>query len=121
MPRITINGRSLDAPAGVTILDASRGAGIEIPTLCWYPKLPVVGNCRLCVVSVEGQGKLLPACATKVADGMQVTTESPAAIEARRGVLQFLLAERVSIRDLGAIIEGIAEGVTVDLDEFRLS
>src|SRR5207244_6735115 len=57
----------------------------------WYPKLPIVGNCRICLVSVEGQAKLLPACATKVADGMVVHTESHAAVENRRGVLRLLL------------------------------
>ena len=80
MPTLTINGRSLTAEAGLTILDAARAAGIDIPTLCWYPKLPTVGNCRICLVSVEGQPKLLPACATKVADGMVVTTEADAVV-----------------------------------------
>ncbi|MGH7700261.1 MAG: molybdopterin-dependent oxidoreductase, partial [Gemmatimonadales bacterium] len=91
MPSLTIDGRTLQATDGQTILDAARAAGIEIPTLCWYPKLPVVGNCRLCLVAVEGQPKLLPACATKIADGMRVATETPAALEARRGVLRLLL------------------------------
>src|SRR5882724_6444607 len=93
MPTLTVDGRSLNAAADQTILDAARTAGIEIPTLCWYPTLSIVGNCRICLVSVEGQPKLLPACATKVADGMAVTTQSHAAIENRRGVLR-LLAER---------------------------
>jgi len=53
-----------------------RSGVLDIPTLCWYPKLPVVGNCRICLVSVEGQAKLLPACATRWADGMVVQTES---------------------------------------------
>src|SRR5512145_1868226 len=91
MPTLTIDGRTLTANGDQTILDAARGAGIEIPTLCWYPKLPIVGNCRICLVSVEGQPKLLPACATKVADGMVVTTESHAAVENRKGVLRLLL------------------------------
>ena len=91
MPTITIDGRPITAGADATILDAARTAGIDIPTLCWYPKLPIVGNCRICLVSVEGQPKLLPACATKVADGMKVTTESHAAVENRRGVLRMLL------------------------------
>ena len=88
---LTIDGRLLQADPSQTILDAARGAGVDIPTLCWYPKLPVVGNCRICLVSVEGQPKLVPACATKVADGMVVTTESHAAVENRRGVLRLLL------------------------------
>jgi len=92
MSSLVINGRSVAAQPGQTILDAARAAGIDdIPTLCWYPKLPIVGNCRICLVSVEGQAKLLPACATKVADGMVVHTESHAAVENRRGVLRLLL------------------------------
>ena len=91
MATITINGQRLSADPNQTILDAARAADIDVPTLCWYPKLPVVGNCRICLVSVEGQPKLLPACATKVADGMVVTTESHAAVENRKGVLRLLL------------------------------
>ncbi len=91
MPTLAIDGRTLTANADATILDAARAEGIDIPTLCWYPKLPIVGNCRICLVSVEGQPKLVPACATKVADGMVVTTESHAAVENRRGVLRLLL------------------------------
>src|SRR2546428_11149456 len=92
MATLTINGRPLSADPEQTILDAARAAGIvDIPTLCWYPKLPLVGNCRICLVSVEGQAKLLPACATKVADGMVVQTESHAAVENRKGVLRLLL------------------------------
>src|SRR5207244_6378592 len=92
MATLTIDGRSVTADTAQTILEAARAAGITyIPTLCWYPKLPNVGNCRICLVSVEGQGKLLPACATKVADGMVVHTESHAAVESRKGVLRLLL------------------------------
>src|ERR687887_1648931 len=92
MVTLTVNGRSVTADPEQTILDAARAAGMmDIPTLCWYPKLPIVGNCRICLVSVEGQAKLLPACATKVADGMVVHTESHAAVENRKGVLRLLL------------------------------
>src|SRR6184192_956447 len=92
MATLTINGRSVTADPEQTILEAARAAGIlDIPTLCWYPKLPVVGNCRICLVSVEAQAKLHPACATKVADGMVVQTESHAAVENRTGVLRLLL------------------------------
>src|SRR3954465_11683319 len=93
MSTLVIDGRTITAADGQTILDAARTASMEIPTLCWYPKLPIVGNCRICLVSVEGQPKLLPACATKVADGMVVTTNSHAAVENRNGVLR-LLSER---------------------------
>lgn len=91
MPTLTLNGTPVSYQSGATILEAARGAGVEIPTLCWYPKLPIVGNCRICLVSVEGQGKLIPACATPATDGMVVETESSAAVDNRRSVLGFLL------------------------------
>jgi formate dehydrogenase major subunit len=64
---------------------------VDIPTLCWYPKLPTVANCRICLVSVEGQGKLQPACYTPAAEGMVVESESEAASASRKSVLEFLL------------------------------
>src|SRR2546427_2543277 len=92
MATLTINGRSVSANPKQTTLESARAAGIlDIPTLCSCPQLLVVGNCRICLVSVEGQAKLLPACATKVADGMAVQTESHAAVENRKGVLRLLL------------------------------
>src|SRR5882762_2252288 len=91
MATLQIDGRSVTAAEGRTILEAAKAAGIDIPALSWYPQLPIVGNCRICLLSVEGQPKLLPACATKVADGMVVTTESHAAVENRKGVLRLLL------------------------------
>src|SRR2546428_12976601 len=90
MASLTIDGRKLTASPDQSILEAARAEGIEIPTLCWYPKLPTVGNCRICLVSVEGQAKLIPAGATKAADGMAVTTQSHPAVENRKGVLRLL-------------------------------
>src|SRR6266487_1978650 len=92
MIRLTIDGRTVSAEPHQTILEVARATGItDIPALCWYPKLPTVGNCRICLVSVEGQAKLVPACATTVAEGMIVRTESRAAVENRKGVLRLLL------------------------------
>jgi formate dehydrogenase major subunit len=91
MPTLTIDGRTITVPAGTTILDAARALGIDVPTLCWYPKLPVVGNCRICLVHVEGSPKLVASCATAAADGMRVSTESDDAVNNRRGVLSMLL------------------------------
>jgi len=99
MPTLTIDGRSVTVPAGSTILDAARALSIDVPTLCWYPKLPVVGNCRICLVQVEGAPKLIAACATAAADGMRVTTESDDAVKNRRGVLSMLL-ERYPAEDI---------------------
>ena len=99
MPTLTINGRKVTAPDGATILEAARSTGIDIPTFCWYPKLPVVGNCRICLVSVEGNPKLVPSCAAKAEDGQVVTTESMSAVANRKAVLSMLL-ERYPVDDI---------------------
>src|SRR5262245_13210160 len=91
MPKLTIDGVEVSAPSGATILDAARSLNVDVPTLCWYPKLPTVGNCRICLVSVEGNPKLVAACATQATEGMVVTTESVAAVKNRQGVLGLLL------------------------------
>src|SRR5512139_3035818 len=91
MPSITLNGTSFEFQPGQTILDVARANSVEIPTLCWYPKLPTVANCRICLVSVQGSPKLQPACGTPAADGMAVETESTEAVANRRGVLSLLL------------------------------
>jgi len=91
MPTLTLNHTCIVFEPGATILEAARGAGVDIPALCWYPTLPIVGNCRICLVSVQGQEKLVPACATPAADGMVVETDSGAAVANRRGVLGLLL------------------------------
>lgn len=101
MPTLTIDGRSCAIPEGATILDAARTAGLDVPTLCWYPQLPTVGNCRICLVSVDGTPKLVPACATPAADGMVVHTESQAAVKNRQGVLSLLL-ERYPVETIPA-------------------
>ncbi len=91
MPSLTINGASVEFTAEQTILDAARQSGLEIPTLCWYPKLSVVANCRVCLVAVQGQAKLVPACYTPAVDGMVVDTETDACAANRKSVLELLL------------------------------
>jgi formate dehydrogenase alpha subunit len=91
MAQLTINGRSMTAGEGQTVIEAARDAGITIPTLCWHPDLSVDGSCRLCVVEVEGMRSPAAACSLPVIDGMIVQTETPALIDSRRFVLQMLL------------------------------
>ncbi len=91
MQSFTLNGVEVPFEPGATILDAARAHGVDIPTLCWYPKLPNVANCRICLVSVQGMPKLMPSCGTPAAPGMVVETESREAVENRKGVLRFLL------------------------------
>jgi formate dehydrogenase alpha subunit len=91
MPRVTIDGRVVDVPAGLTVLEAAREAGVVIPTLCHHPDLSVAGSCRLCVVEVEGHTAQAAACTLPVSEGLVVRTETPALAESRRSVLELLL------------------------------
>ena len=92
MIKIQVNGRPVDAQEGETLLSAVRRAGIAIPTLCHYDGLPPSGACRMCVVEVEGQRGLTPSCAYPVAAGMKVQTHSPRAVDARKTLVELLLA-----------------------------
>ena len=88
---LTIEGRPVTVPEGMSILEAAKTAGILIPHYCYHPGLPVAGVCRMCLVEVEKFPKLAPACATAVGEGQVVHVHSPKALEARKGVLEFLL------------------------------
>ncbi len=91
MPKITIDGKELEAQAGQTIIQVALENGIEIPHFCWHPALTVAGNCRMCLVEVEKMPKLQIACATPVSDGMVVKSLSDKAVEGREDVMEFLL------------------------------
>ncbi len=91
---ITINGQRISAQTGQTLLEAARGAGIDIPTLCHHPALAPVGACRVCLVEVAGQRTLQPSCTFPVADRMEVQTESAKVVEARKFVLELIFSER---------------------------
>ncbi|MDQ6887780.1 MAG: 2Fe-2S iron-sulfur cluster-binding protein [Gemmatimonadota bacterium] len=88
---VTIEGRKVAVPTGTSILEAAKNAGVLIPHYCYHPGLPVAGVCRMCLVEVEKAPKLAPACATSVAEGQVVHVYSETALEARKGVLEFLL------------------------------
>jgi predicted molibdopterin-dependent oxidoreductase YjgC len=90
---ITIDGRNITAEKGKTILEICQKNGIHVPTLCYHPRLRVVGTCRVCVVEVEGEPRLTTACITPVErEGMVVYTKSKRVLEARRMVVELLLA-----------------------------
>ena len=89
---LTIDGRPVQAEAGQTVLEAANAAGIYIPTLCYHPDLKPEGVCRLCVVEVKGQRVLPTACTLPVAEGMVVDTHTANVREARKIVLELLLA-----------------------------
>jgi bidirectional [NiFe] hydrogenase diaphorase subunit len=90
---LTIDGQAIAMEEGATILDATKEAGIPIPTLCHLEGVGDVGACRLCLVEIEGTNKLLPACVTQVAEGMVVHTNTEKLQKYRRMTVELLFAE----------------------------
>ena len=90
---LTIDQRLVSARQGETVLEVAKEAGIAIPTLCYLDGISTVGACRLCLVEVEGQNNLLPACVTVAAEGMVVQTHSDRLQRYRRMIVELLLAE----------------------------
>ena len=92
MVGITINGKSLTVSEGKSILAVARDAGISIPHLCYLKDINEIGACRLCVVKIQGMDRLAPACNTIVQEGMQIETDAPEVLAARKTNLQLLLS-----------------------------
>ncbi len=94
MATITINGKQLDVPDGMTVLRAAQANGIDIPTLCDHPHLTPYGGCRLCLVEVEGARTLQPSCTLPVSNNMVVKTDTKKVLDARKFVLTLIFSER---------------------------
>ena len=95
MPSLTIDNKVVAVPDGATILDAARKLGIDIPTLCFLDAHPPITSCMVCLVRVNGDERLVPSCATKVRDGMQVESEVDEVRQARRAALELLLSNHL--------------------------
>ena len=89
---IKINGFDYQVPAGSTILEAAHMVGIEIPTLCYLKEINAIGACRICVVEVKGARSLVAACVFPVNEGMEIFTNTPKVIEARKTTLELILS-----------------------------
>jgi NADH-quinone oxidoreductase subunit G len=87
----TVDGKKITAPAGTLLIEACKGAGIEVPAFCYYPGLSLQAACRMCVVRQEKVPKLQTACTTQVAEGQVFFTETPEIVQARKATLQMLL------------------------------
>ncbi len=92
MPKIKVNNNELEVEDGLTVLQACEQAGAEIPRFCYHEKLSIAGNCRMCLVEIEKSPKPVASCAMPVADGMNIKTNTEFVEKARKGVMEFLLA-----------------------------
>ncbi len=101
--KLTLNGQEISVPAGTLLIEAAQRAGVQIPHFCYHPKLKSDANCRMCLVEIEKMPKLQTACTTPVAEGMVVQAGSQNVVEARNGVMEFiLLTARSAIRAANA-------------------
>jgi len=92
--RMLIDGNEVQAAAGMTVLEAARGAGISIPTLCHHEKLAPFGGCRLCIVEAEAQGRtnLVASCVYRAEEGLSIVTRSDKIDRIRKSIIELLLA-----------------------------
>ncbi|MFP4441858.1 MAG: NADH-dependent [FeFe] hydrogenase, group A6 [Spirochaetia bacterium] len=92
MVNIKINGLQAQVEEGITVLEAAKKVNVNIPTLCYHPDLPSWAACGICVVKMEGTPKMLRACTTPVAEGLNIITHDPEIVEVRRTVLELILS-----------------------------
>ncbi|MDC0943071.1 NADH-quinone oxidoreductase subunit NuoG [Pelagibacteraceae bacterium] len=92
MPKININGKEIEFEKGMTVLQACELADVEIPRFCYHEKLSIAGNCRMCLVEMEKSPKPIASCAMPAAEGMNIKTNTTLVEKARKGVMEFLLA-----------------------------
>ena len=92
MIKINIDGRDIEVEKGITVLAAARKANIDIPTLCFLKEINAAGDCRMCIVEIEGRRGLVPSCNTIAEEGMVIRTNSPEINEARRVILDLILS-----------------------------
>jgi NADH-quinone oxidoreductase subunit G len=127
---LTVDGKKLTVPAGTLLIEACKSTGIEVPSFCYYPGLSLQGACRMCLVEIEKMPKLQTACTTPVAEGMVVSTENDKIKQARKSMLELLLANHpldCPVCDAGGECElqdmtfkyGAAESKFIDLKNHR--
>ncbi len=91
MAKITIDGVEVEVQEGINCIEAAKAADIHVPHFCYHPALSVVGQCRMCLVEIEGMPKLQAGCSTTVKDGMKIHVWNEKVDEARKGQMEFLL------------------------------
>jgi formate dehydrogenase alpha subunit len=126
---LTIDGKRIYGMSGQTILNVAQENGIHIPTLCYHPRLPITGACRVCVVEIEGAPRLEASCAMPIRKGMIVSTDSERVVRARRMVVELLLSRHkvhcltcesngnCDLQDLAYELEIDMDGLSFEIDE----
>ena len=92
MVNLKIDEKDVCVPEGTTVLEAAKQVGIDIPTLCFLKEINEVGDCRICIVEIEGRRGFATSCVQKVEEGMVVHTNTQSVLEARRNILELILS-----------------------------
>lgn len=124
MVNLKINGMPLSVPAGSTILEAARFAGIHIPTLCYLKEINEIGACRICVVEVKGARSLVASCVYPVNEGMEVYTNTPKVRNSRKMTLELILSTHERrclscVRSTNCELQKLCQEYGVDETEFE--
>ena len=124
MVTLIIDGQSVKAKKSSTILEAARSAGIDIPTLCFLKDIHQTGDCRMCIVEVEGRRGFATSCITKVDEGMVVHTNTPEIIEARRVILDLTISNHhveclTCVRSGNCELQQVAKKLNINNVEFE--
>ena len=105
MPIVKIDGKEIEVPAGITILQACEMAGVEIPRFCYHERLSIAGNCRMCLVEQEKAPKPIASCAMPATDNMVIHTKSEKAQKARKGVMERMVKGNASVEEIDMLLE----------------
>jgi NADH-quinone oxidoreductase subunit G/NADP-reducing hydrogenase subunit HndD len=124
MINITINGKKVQSPEGITIMEAAKANNINIPNLCYLEGIHKFGSCRICVVEVKGAKSLLPSCMTEVSEGMEIYTHSEKVIKARRVLYELFLSDHnkecLSCKRSGSCsLQALGETLKVEKSRFE--
>ena len=120
----TINNLPCQVEEGSTILEAAKQYNINIPTLCHYPELRINSDCRICVVDIEGYSSLKTSCSTPIREGMNIRTNSPRVLNARKTIIELLLSNHdadctACPRNLTCELQQLAKQVGIDSNRFE--
>ena len=123
MVNLKINNIPVSVPEGTTILEAARSIGIRIPTLCYMKEINEIGACRICVVEVKGARSMVTACVYPVSEGMEVTTNSPKVIQARKTTLELILSTHKKdclscVRNLNCELQALSKEYGCDINNY---
>jgi len=124
MPKITINEKEIEFEKGMTVLQACELADVEIPRFCYHEKLSIAGNCRMCLVEMERSPKPIASCAMPAAEGMNIKTNTEFVKKARKGMMEFLLANHpldCPVCDQGGECDLQDQSLFYGLDKSRFS